>query len=288
MDCAAWSGAGRPYEVGVAMARPLWFVGLLKRSFAGRFLMARLTKALPIGRAVDRLLFAGDDIIYLPQDRVIPVNQSVELPAEMVLPSQVVERFIEQANVHWIMNACICRDAAKCRDYPIDLGCLFLGEAALGINPQLGRRVTKEEALAHARRCREAGLVHMIGRNKLDTVWLGVGPGDRLLTICNCCPCCCLWRFIPDIAPRIAGKVTRMPGVHVEVSSACTGCGTCSSVCFAGTIKQVDGKSVILEGCLGCGKCVEACPNSAITLHVDDSLYVDKAIGRLEKVISVE
>jgi len=27
------------------------------------------------------------------------------------------------------------------------LGCLFLGEAALGINPQLGRRVTKEEAL---------------------------------------------------------------------------------------------------------------------------------------------
>jgi hypothetical protein len=77
------------------------------------------------------------------------------------------------------MNSCICREAERCEDYPIDLGCLFLGEAALGINPQLGRRVTKEKALQHVRRCREAGLVHLIGRNKLDTMWLGVGPGDR-------------------------------------------------------------------------------------------------------------
>jgi hypothetical protein len=90
------------------------------------------------------------------------------------------------------MNTCLCRDAKQCKDYPIDLGCLFLGEAALGINPRLGRGVTKREALEHIRRCREAGLVHLIGRNKLDTVWLGVGPGDKLLTICHCCPCCCL------------------------------------------------------------------------------------------------
>ncbi len=39
---------------------------------------------------------------------------------------------------------------------------------------------------------REAGLVHLIGRNRLDTVWLGLGPSkavaetnfDYLLTVC--------------------------------------------------------------------------------------------------------
>ncbi|MDY6794139.1 MAG: hypothetical protein SWK76_02475 [Actinomycetota bacterium] len=60
----------------------------------------------------------------------------------------------------------------------------------MGINPKLGRRVTREEAREHVRRCREAGLFHIIGRNKIDMVWLNIRLGQRLLTICNCCPCC--------------------------------------------------------------------------------------------------
>jgi hypothetical protein len=56
------------------------------------------------------------------------------------------------------------------------LGCLFMGKAVLGINPALGRLVSKEEAHEHIRRCNEKGLFHLIGRNKLDTVWLGIGP----------------------------------------------------------------------------------------------------------------
>ncbi len=146
-------------------------------------------------------------MIYLPQDRVIPVNEAVDPPGDLVLPSQVVEHFVEQASYHWIMNWCLCRDASKCRDYPIELGCLFLGEAAMQIDPRLGRRATKEEALDHVRRCREAGLVHLIGRNKLDPLWLGVGPGDKLLTICNCCPCCCLWRVLPYLSPQIGDQI---------------------------------------------------------------------------------
>jgi hypothetical protein len=155
-----------------------------------------------LGSIVDLCLFEGDGLIHLPQDNVIKIDQTLELAGDMVLPSQVVERFIEQANIHWIMNVCICRDASACEEYPIDLGCLFLGAAASGINPQMGRRVTTDEALEHGRRCREAGLVHLVGRNKLDTIWLGVGPGDRLLTICWCCPCCWLWRILPHPAPK--------------------------------------------------------------------------------------
>jgi len=279
------------------MSRPLWFVSLIKRTFSSRFALAQATKAPVIGSALDRFLFDGDDLFYLPPDhlvqsgtrRTISVGKAVEAAPDVVLPSQVVEHFIEQAGVHWIMNACICRDASGCRDYPTDLGCLFLGEAAAGINPALGRRVTKEEALEHTRRCREAGLVHLVGRNKLDTVWLGVGPGDRLLTICNCCPCCCLWRVLPHISSNIGQRVTRMNGVTVTVTDRCVGCGTCAKagVCFVDDIRLVDGRSVIGGACRGCGRCVEVCPQGAIELTLAGSAFVEKSLARIAPLVDV-
>ena len=269
------------------MARPLWLVTLLKLGFPGRFLLARLTRAPVLGALVDRWLFAGDHLVYLPRDRVIPIGQPLEPPGEVVLPSQVVEYFIERAGYHWLMDTCICRSASRCRDYPIDLGCLFLGRAALGINPRLGRRVSREEALAHVRRCREAGLVHLVGRNRLDTVWLGVGPGERLLTICNCCPCCCLWRVLPHIAPQIGRKIARMPGVTVAVTDRCTGCGACTKdVCFVQAIHLNGGRATISDACRGCGRCVSTCPHEAIELSVDGDA-VATAIARLSALVDV-
>lgn len=270
------------------MSHPIWFVNLIKRTFPGRFRLAQLTKVPVIGRAIDWMLFDGDDIIYLPKDNVIPVNRELTGPESIVLPSQVVEHFIEQATHHWIMHACICRDACTCGDYPIDLGCLFLGEAVLQINPALGRLASKEEALMHARRCREAGLVHLIGRNKLDAVWLGTGPGDRLMTICNCCPCCCLWRMIPQLDPAIGAKVTRMPGVSVTVTDRCIGCGTCAAgICFVDAIRLEDGRATISDACRGCGRCVEACPNEAIELTIDTGKPVANTIARLSPLVDV-
>jgi ferredoxin len=271
--------------------RSVLFVHLLKKVFPNRFAAARATKVPIIGEILDRWLFEGDDLMVLPKDQAIEtieINRSLDRPGETVLPSEVVEHFIEQASVHWVMDVCICRDANRCEDYPIDLGCLFLGEAALGINPQLGRRVTKEEALAHVRRCREAGLVHLVGRNKLDTVWLGVGPGDRLLTVCNCCPCCCLWRVLPHVAPRISAKVTRMPGVTVTVNGRCVGCGVCTEdVCFVDAIHLVDGRAAISDECRGCGRCVDVCPQEAIEIKIDSGQFVGKAIGRISPLVDV-
>jgi ferredoxin len=270
------------------MSRPVWFVQLVKKSFPGRFLAARATKVPVLGGVLDRWLFGGDELIYLPPDRVVEIGQPIDLPDEVVLPSQVVEHFIEQANTHWIMNVCICRDANRCEDYPIELGCLFLGEAAAGINPQLGRQVTKEEALAHVRRCREAGLVHLIGRNKLDTIWLGVGPGDKLLTVCNCCPCCCLWRVLPHVAPQISAKVTRMPGVSVQVTERCVGCGTCTQeVCFVDAIRVTDGRAAISDACRGCGRCITVCPEGAIEISIKDGRFVADAVARIAPLVDV-
>ncbi len=270
------------------MSQPIWFAKLIQRFFPHRFLLSRLTRIPVVGRITDRLLFEGDELIYLPQDQLIPVNQSLDKPGEIVLPSHVVEHYIERANYHWIMDFCICRDSVTCEDYPIDLGCLFLGEAVMGINPKLGRRVTKAEALEYVRRCREAGLVHLIGRNKLDTVWLGVGPGEKLLTICNCCPCCCLWRMLPDIAPQIGAKVTSMPGVAVTVTKRCVGCGICTEgVCFVDAIRLVNGRAVKSDECRGCGRCVDACPEQAIEITIVNDQFVEESINRLSPLVDV-
>ena len=276
-----------------AMARPMWFVKLLKKTFPNRSMIAKATRIPIVGRAVDKMLFEGDNIVYLPKDvvaqKTIQVNQQLSQPEEVVLPSEIVHHFIEKANYHWIMHFCICRSSSNCKDYPIDYGCLFMGEAIEGINPELGRRVTKEEAHEYVRKCRDAGLVHLIGRNKLDATWLGVSPGDKLLTVCNCCPCCCLWKILPDLDPEIGKKVTRMTGVHVDVTDDCVGCGACTeNVCFVNAISLVDGQAMISDQCRGCGRCVEICPENAIKMTIDNSLFVDDTIERISAVVDVE
>jgi ferredoxin len=270
------------------MARPLWFVKILEKAFPNIKFIAKLTRMPFIGRIFDKLLFEGDDIIYLPKDNVITINEEIEKEADTVLPTEVLNYFINKAKYHWIMNFCICRESMHCKNYPIDLGCLFLGEAVLGINPQLGRLVSKEEALEHIRKCKDAGLVHMIGRNLLDKQWLGVKPGYKLLSICNCDPCCCLWRITPIVNPKIGSKVQKMPGVEIKVTDKCIGCGTCSKgICFVDAIHIENNRAVISEDCKGCGRCVEICPQNAITLTIKDNDYVKKSIEQIDKIIDV-
>ncbi|MCX6002320.1 MAG: 4Fe-4S binding protein, partial [Chloroflexi bacterium] len=267
--------------------RPTWLVALIRAGFPGRFVLAGVTRWPVVGKALQKWLFDGDDLVFLPSDRVVQVGLDVDAPEQVVLPSILVERFINEANYHWVMDNCICRQASHCADYPIGLGCIFLGEAALGINPALGRRVTRDEALEHARKCREAGLVHLIGRNKLDAVWLGVGPGNKLLTICNCCPCCCLWRMLPVVSEDIGATVKKMPGVNVRVTEGCSGCGICAEgVCFVNAISMVNGAAVLSNACRGCGRCSLACPLDAIVVEYSAGA-VDLATRNIRSLVDV-
>ena len=271
------------------MSRPVWFVRLIQRAFPTRFRIAQWAKRAPIvAKIVDHYLFRDDDILYLPKDNLIEIHEPIQSPDSMILPSDVVGHFIDQANHLWIMDTCFCREADNCQDYPIDLGCLFMGEAIHQINPKLGHLATREEAHAHVVRAREAGLVHMVGRNRIDNVWMGVGPTGKLLTVCNCCPCCCLWRVLPDLPPEISSNVTRMPGVSVTVSEACVGCGRCiTEVCFVDAIEMIDGRAVIGDACRGCGRCVEVCPQQAIALTVEYDSFVKASINRLDALVDV-
>lgn len=274
------------------MARPLWLINLIKKNFALRYMGAEMTKWPIIDRMLERALFnghrTGDALFYLPKDRVL-IHQDIEAQDNLVVPSSVVAHFIEEAKYAFLMNECICRDAAGCQDYDHSIGCIFLGEAVLEINPKLGRLVDKETALAHVARAREAGLVHLIGRDKIDSVWTGAAPSTKLMTICNCCPCCCLFKFLPNLAPKLQNKIERMPWVHVEVTQDCTGCGQCTEqVCFIDAIHLEDGRAVIQEVCRGCGNCAEVCPQGAIRVVIEREDYITNTIQRLSQAVDVK
>ena len=154
---------------GKGQQRP-FLVNLLSKGFGHRHRLARLTRVPVIGRAIDRLLFYRDELYYLPLESSIPLDIDLGDMSSTVMPPTVLDHFIDAATHFFIMDFCICRESARCADYPRSLGCLFLGEAAAKINPSLGRKATRDEARSHLEACRKAGRVHMVGRNKHDTV----------------------------------------------------------------------------------------------------------------------
>ncbi len=199
------------------------------------------------------------------------INEKIEREGEIPLPTNVVNHFIDQSSYRAIMNYCICRESNGCKDYPIENGCLFQGEAARHIHPDMHRSVSKEEAKAYIRECDEKGLVHLVGRAKLDTYWLDIGPHDKLFTVCNCCPCCCISLATPYIAPQLTDWFYKMPGVEVTVTDDCIGCEKCMDACIYGGLKMENDRAVITDQCKACGRCAEACPNDAIQVTMDEN-----------------
>ncbi len=270
------------------MASPLWFVEILKKYFPYRRNIARFFRLPLIKDMANLFLFSGDKMVYLPKDRIL-IQQTIQPQESIILPSDIVHHFIEQARYLWVMNSCICREAEDCQDYPQDLGCLFMGEAVLKIHSKLGRLVNKTEAHHHIQMAQDLGLVHLIGKNKIDSIWMGVGPSEKLLTVCNCCPCCCLFKILPDLPEKINGTVTKMPGVQIFVNDDCIGCGLCISekICFMNAISLVDNHAEIGDDCRGCGRCVVVCPQQAIKLTVTDSNYLQKTIQIIDQEVSI-
>ncbi|TFG01379.1 MAG: hypothetical protein EU540_03790, partial [Promethearchaeota archaeon] len=117
--------------------RSVRYVNMLKRLYRHADFLAKLTKLSFIQKRIEKST-VNDEMIYLTKDKIIPINQEVGKPTDMVLPSEVVEYFVNKTKYHWIMNFCICRDSLKCEDYPRQLGCLFMGEPVVGINPAFG------------------------------------------------------------------------------------------------------------------------------------------------------
>lgn len=270
-------------------------VKTLSKVFWTRFGLASMTRRSKVfNRIVMRTMFDGDDMIVLPKDDVvksrrIEMNLNIEDGGETtVLPSDVVKSIIDRSSDIFIMNFCLCRRSNKCEDFPSDKGCVFLGKGVHRIPGDFGRMATAEEAKAYIDECTELGLVHIIGRNKLDSVWLHTGDKMDLMTICNCCPCCCLWNMTRNISDEIGGTFKRMDGVTVSTEpDRCIGCGLCNEICFTKAISVIDGRcSLNLDMCRGCGRCTEVCPVDAISLDFDDSV-VSSEVERISGLVNL-
>jgi ferredoxin len=201
----------------------------------------------------------------------LPINEEIQQGDSTVLPRQVAEEIIRQAAHRVILPICLCRVGCRCEDYPMEVGCIFMGEGAKDIHPSVGQAVSVEEAIAHMDWAIDNGLIPQIGKVDPDPIMLGVKDTKHFLTLCFCCTCCCIaMRNMPRWSPEVKERIHKLDGLSIEVNDECNGCGLCVDACFASAITLSDKRAVIGEGCKGCGLCASACKRSAIDLIVED------------------
>jgi ferredoxin len=222
----------------------------------------------------------------------IPINKSLGTYENQILPLAVVEYFINKASYIFLMNNCRCRIMNNCKDHDQSIGCTWIGKGVLKINvpPETGHIATKEEALERSQLAYKNALVPTIGRLRGDSIMMGALPDTgHFLSLCYCCPCCCILGTWKESARSVRNIFQRMEGVSIKADrDICDGCELCTEVCIFNGMQIVDGKSVIdQDKCLGCGRCERVCPNEAINITIDDFKGFDKMIARIESYVDV-
>ena len=259
---------------------------IVNRVFHWRFWIAGLTKKSNVAKKIiDKALFETDDVVVIPN--TITINQKIEGEPSEFLPTDVIKEVIRRCDDIVIMDTCLCRTSNKCEDYPQDIGCTFLGPTTRKIPRAISHTATAEEAIAHVDKADAAGLSHIIGRNKIDSVWMNARPGEGLLTICHCCPCCCLWKVVPNLEDEIAEKITKLDGVEITYDEEkCKSCMNCTmDVCMFNAL-SANGKKIQIDpdSCRGCGLCINACKFDALSINYNDET-IDNIINRMYNLI---
>lgn len=214
--------------------------------------------------------------------RWLPINEDIVLPQDAPMPVDLLYRFIEEASHRAIYHECACRKGWECERYPVDIGCLLMGDSALEGPPGLFHEAGVEEARELADRAIEAGLVPVVGKARIDNFIFGIKDRGRLLTVCFCCECCCITRYTRHSPMRYVEPLfPRLDGISVTVTDDCRGCGTCAGRCYMKAIEIVDGRAAISEYCRACGRCAAACPNGAIVVSIDDPDFIEKSYERI-------
>lgn len=218
----------------------------------------------------------------------IPVNKTLERDANVPLPYEIVEHFIEKSSARVIMDFCGCRTAYKCKRFPADIGCLMMGPDATRIGPEFSRPATKEEARKHLKKAMEAGLPPLIGKARIDNFIFGVPDNGRLLTVCFCCDCCCITDMLKHLpAHERKAMIHPLDGLSISVDAdKCAGCGECAAHCVIEAISMDSGTARISADCQGCGRCVSACPENAIRIRLDNPDFVARAVKSIQESVA--
>jgi ferredoxin len=197
--------------------------------------------------------------------KLIPIDKSIRVPEEFVLPSQSVEEIINKFD-DIAVGHCFCRQRRVMLGEPCDteapiLNCFTFGKSARHTVAQgFAQKITKEEAFKIMKEAEEAGLVHK-----------AFHPGSNVsrpeTSICNCCKDCCdtLKNWCDGVGPLI-NSTYYLSDIDQE---ACSGCGICVERCPTEAIQLNENEEAEREEslCFGCGICARFCPEEAISLR---------------------
>lgn len=220
-----------------------------------------------------------------PVFRTIPVKISIEAQ-QRVLPAEEAHDFIlNHAPEELALVPCPCRTRTEkmgvreCKDKFSIGSCIMMGPTALHFEMlNLGKRVTRQEAVNYFDKMQEQGLV---------------GQTDNTITgnsiICLCCGCCCSqlrgrtrWGNMSAILPS-----NFMPAAGED----CVGCELCIERCLLGALTmddETDRPAVDPDKCIGCGVCALTCPEETLELYRHERATPFDTSGKLVKTIAVE
>jgi ferredoxin len=234
---------------------------------------SRLARHPLLKRFFLKLLKVSDPARHHTQGWIVPIDQGLRFEQDMldvILPIDLVKKAIKESSFRAIMNQCICRTGQQCKDYPIDFGCIFIGEGSRAtIQRGVAREATIEEALEHLDRAAALGLICQCLWVEAERLPLGIHEKDhhKFMEICLCCPCCCLgFRNFSHMPDEFVQRFQSI-GWTAGLTSGCSMCGMCIEACPVNA-RSIEGDRVLASAaCFGCGICAAKCPQKAISMQ---------------------
>lgn len=269
--------------------RPGWWLNILAWGFPLAQFAVKSMKVRFIGRIARLFLvpfLSGKNfnITYLPINEEVSTSHSL-------LSETVVQELVRRSAHRVIIHRCTCRDGNTCQKYPVDLGCLLLGEGTIEIDSRVGKHATVDEALKHVNNCIKAGLLPFVGRFRPDNFIWGVRDRGKLLTICFCCRCCCIILNTAKYFPEISvNSLVKLRGLEIITNTVqCDLCALCTEECFVNARKIQNGIIIYDSNrCKGCGRCISVCPQNAIELKIEDTdSAIDELMNRINSIIDI-
>ncbi|MBW1706902.1 MAG: 4Fe-4S binding protein [Deltaproteobacteria bacterium] len=197
----------------------------------------------------------------LPQMRTIPVARSIH-PQYNVSTFDEVTTLLQEAEEPFVIIECICRkkksiEGESCKVTDRKETCLAIGGMAqMTLANDVGRKITRDEAMSIIEQNQKEGLVLQPSNTKIAEF------------ICSCCGCCCGMLAMHKNLPKPLDFWAT--NFHAVVDkNTCEGCGICEESCQVGAVSVSEKEQyavVNLDRCLGCGVCVSNCPTESISL----------------------
>lgn len=218
------------------------------------------------------MMFTPDEKRY-SHGTIYNLNVDVSDKGEsVVLPMDLVKDMLKKSSYIASSNACICRDANKCTDYPKDVCCLFLSKSGRTIvDHGVGYEISLDDALARVDKAAELGLIGQALFVEVEQFIWGFSNEtmEHFIEMCFCCPCCCVGLNLSKNASRDVKRRFKPSGWTAVVDmDTCAGCGDCVEPCPQAAITLDENSKAVInqDYCVGCGICKSKCTTDAIRI----------------------